>query len=141
MQCNTIQYSIPHPNEDLIAWNVRRWKAAHKLVKKHGLWSHKWFTRAVHWHEHVARHDELVILPLLEWRGKEWLMEKRATFLLMVPRSITSSLSILAGRTGTRVTAGGLHKRWHDGYEYGVECLAKNVRVCHMDGVQRRLNN
>ena len=87
------------------------------------------------------RHDELVIFPLLEWRGKEWLIEKRATFLPVVPRSITGSLSVLAGRTGTRATAGGVHKRWHDGYDYALESLATNVRFCQINGVQRRLNN
>ena len=80
----------PYPSEDFIAWNVRRCKSAHKFVRVFGLCSHKWFNRAVKWHEHVCRHPEMIIHPLLEWRGKEWPQERRQTFLPLMPRESLS---------------------------------------------------
>ena len=123
IQCKmffVVQNLRPKHNEDLIGWNVRRWKAAHKLVRSYGLWSHKWFNRAMKWHEHVCRHPELVIHPLLVWRGKDWLQERRQSLLPLFSRGF-SSLSMLAGCTGTRCTAGAVHRRWHDGYDCAKE--------------------
>ena len=134
-----VQNLRPQPGEDLIAWNRRRWKAAHKLVNSSGLWSQKWFGRVVKWHEHVCRHPEFVIHPLLEWRGKEWLQERRQSLLPLLPRGL-SSLSMFAGRTGTRCTAGRVHRRWHDGYDYAKECIGTETSFFKLIGLQRLVN-
>jgi len=75
----------------------------------------------VKWDEHVERHPELVIAPLRVWRGKQFLIARRQELLPAFPRFLTSSLSALAGRTGTRAATGFVHKRWHDGIEYAKE--------------------
>ena len=88
------------------------------------------------WHEHVCRHPELVIHPLLVWRGKDWLQERRQSLLPLFSRGL-SSWSVLAGRTGTRSTAGGVHRRWHDGYEYAKECIGTDDSFFSLIGLQR----
>jgi len=93
----------------------------------------------VKWHEHVQRHSELVINPLAEWRGKVWLQQRRQQLLPMLPRGI-SNMSILAGRTGTRVTVGAVHRRWHDGYDYAQESLATESCFMQLIGLQLFLN-
>ena len=119
--CAIVQNIRPREGEDLFVWNRRRWKAAARLAREHGLWSDKWFCRALKWDEHVERHPELVIAPLRLWRGKQFLIERRQELLPAFPRLLSSSLSALAGRTGTRAATGFVHKRWHDGIEYAKE--------------------
>ena len=66
-----------------------------------------------------------MIAPLRVWRGKQFLIERRQELLPAFPRLLSSRLSALAGRTGTRAATGFVNKRWHDGIEYAKEANGK----------------
>ena len=91
----------------------RRGRLARKICSEHGLWSQHWYTRARHWDEHLARprNSNSWSSKLRNYRGKEWLIERRAQF---------SSASLLAGRTGTRSFQGKVQVRWHDGIDFAA---------------------
>ena len=122
--CVIVQNVRPCEGEDLFVWNRQRWNSAARLAREHGLWSDKWFCRALKWDEHIMRHPELVIAPLRVWRGSEFLIERRQELMPSFPRFL-SRLSVLAGRTGTRAAIGFAHKRWHDGIAYAHEIQCK----------------
>ena len=62
------------------------------------------------WRDHLERprngHSWAAIL--LHHRGLDWLMQQRALH----------HGGLYAGRTGTRIAAGGVATRWHDGVRY-----------------------
>ena len=102
--------------EDVDAYVRRRGRLARKQCLEQGRWSAFWFDRAIKWDEHLARERNIFSWSarLRDYRGMQWLMERRAA---LAP-SASSVLSIRAGRTGTRAMRGKVHARWHDGIEY-----------------------
>jgi hypothetical protein len=107
------------PGEEVDVYVRRRGKAARKICSERGAWSNHWFGRALDWDEHLARPRNLASWPakLRDYRGRQWLIERRASFAPSVA-SRRSSVSVFAGRTGTRSFAGKVHTRWHDGIDY-----------------------
>ena len=105
--------------EEVDAYVRRRGEAARKKNSEHGVWSNHWFGRALDWDEHLARPRNLASWPakLRDYRGRQWLIERRASFAPSVA-SRRSSVSVFAGRTGTRSFPGKVHTRWHDGIDY-----------------------
>ena len=101
----------------------RRGRSARKICIEQGMWSHHWFSRSVLWDDHLARPRNFNSWPaqLREYRGKQWLMDRRASFAPSVASS-DSTVSILAGRTGTRSVRGKVHVRWHDGIDFARSC-------------------
>ena len=118
----------PRPGEDLFKWNRRRFKHAASFVKSR-LWSYRWFDRALRWDEHIERHPEFFVSCLRSWRGREWLIERRAENMPILAR-VASRLSIHAGLTRTRASAGCVQKRWHDGVDYARQTLASEYFLC-----------
>ena len=105
--------------EDTIAYFRRRRRLARTLSSETGLWSERWFKRSLQWDEHIARPRNRQSWPakLRNYRGRDWLMERRMSFAPSVA-SRDSPASILAGRTGTRAFKGKVFMRWHDGIEF-----------------------
>ena len=97
----------------------RRGRLARKSCAEQGIWSQHWFSRAVHWDDHLCRPLNFATWPaqLREHRGKQWLMDCRAS-LAPARSSSSSEVSVLAGRTGTRTFSGKVHTRWHDGVDF-----------------------
>ena len=95
----------------------RRGRLARKVCADCGIWSHHWFTRSIRWDEHLSRpaNAHSWASQLREYRGKQWLMDRRASF----ATAFRSNVSVHAGRTGTRAFRGIVHTRWHDGVDYG----------------------
>ena len=106
------------PGEEAEAYVRRRGREARKCNMSQGLWSQHWFGRAIRWDDHLARpaNQHTWAAKLREYKGKEWLMHRRALF---APSAASrgSSVSITAGRTGTRSVHGKVHMRWHDGID------------------------
>ena len=100
--------------EDAEAYVRRRGREARRINTEQGMWSNHWFSRCLRWDAHLARPRNFNSWPaqLRDYRGKQWLMDRRASFV-----SSDSSSSILAGRTGTRAARGKVHTRWHDGVD------------------------
>ena len=111
------------PGEEAKDYVRRRGREARKTRAEQGMWSKHWFGRAVSWDDHLARPRNFNSWPaqLRDYRGKEWLMERRASFAASAS-SRGSTASILAGRTGTRSARGKVHVRWHDGIDYARAC-------------------
>ena len=86
----------------------RRGRLARALCQKQGRWSAHWFTRACAWDKHISRghNDNAWSAKLRDYRGKEWLMQRRAD---LAPHASSASLS--AGRTGTRAIHGKVQVR------------------------------
>ena len=107
------------PGEEAKNYVRRRGRAARKTCAEQGMWSRHWFGRAVRWDEHLARPRNFNSwsAQLRDYRGKEWLMDRRASFAPSVA-SRGSSVSIYAGRIGTRSVRGKVHVRWHDGIDF-----------------------
>ena len=97
----------------------RRGRLARGHCQQHGLWSAHWFARAIAWDEHLARprNNHTWSARLRDFRGKVWLMQRRASF-SPSGASIVGSASLLAGRTGTRAVHGKVQMRWHDGIDH-----------------------
>jgi hypothetical protein len=112
------------PGEEAADYVRRRGRLARKVCVEQGVWSHKWFGRATQWDDHLARPQNFHSWPakLREHKGKQWLMERRASFAPTVA-SRDSSSSILAGRTGTRSFRGKVNTRWHDGIDFARSCV------------------
>ena len=138
--CLIVQNLRPFEGEDLIGWSRRRWKCAHKLAAEQGLWSVKWFNRALRWDEHLERHPNHVISPLRIWRGRDWLMQQRQSHMPAVSQ-FWSRLTSFAGRTGTRAYAGCVHKRWHDGVAFAAETLDSSSTLNPWAGLQQLLSS
>lgn len=99
----------------------RRARHAGQCVAKAGLWSHRCAKRVVAWEAHLRRpaNKNSWASQLLMYRGREWLQERRAA---------QESPSIQAARTGTRVAAGKVQTRWHDGAVYAqshIKCAGE----------------
>ena len=102
--------------EDAGDYVRRRGRIARKLCREMGSWSAHWFERARRWDDHLSRrrNADTWAAKLREYRGKHWLMDRRALF--APPGS--SQVSVRAGRTGTRALPGKVHMRWHDGIDF-----------------------
>jgi len=109
----------PAPGEEAEDYVRRRGRAARKICTEQGMWSNHWFGRATRWDEHLARPRNWKSWParLREYRGRQWLIERRAHFAPSVA-SRSSTASVFAGRTGTRSFRGKVHTRWHDGIDF-----------------------
>ena len=109
----------PAPGEEAESYVRRRGRAARKICEEHGTWSDHWFGRALNWDEHLARPRNCESWPakLREYKGKQWLMDRRVSFAPTVA-SRASTASVFAGRTGTMSFRGKVHARWHDGVDF-----------------------
>ena len=105
----------------------RRSKLASSLCRDMGWWSCRWSRRVVNWHEHLRRpaNSASWAAKLLDYRGWQWLAERRA-FLAVDGAETTQSA--LAGRTATRATTGVVHRRWHDGVAHAAQKSACRCR-------------
>ena len=104
------------PQEPVEDYVRRRGRLAARTCKLHGLWSARWFTRAIFWDAHLARdrNAHTWAARLRNYRGSDWLMRRRVEFL---PRD-GQSRSAVAGRTDTRGYRGKVHVRWLDGISF-----------------------
>ena len=105
-----IQQTRMESGEPLERFLRRRRRVAAAFCQQHGLWSERHCQRILRWRDHLERprngHSWAAIL--LHHRGLDWLMEQRSLH----------QGGIFAGRTGTRVAAGFVATRWHDGVRY-----------------------
>ena len=108
------------PGEAPAEYVRRRHILSAKRCKESGLWSVRHCTRVIAWRDHITRpanrHSWAALL--LEFRGLQWLAERRSAF-------SSGLLGILAGRTGTRVAAGNVATRWHDGVRFAEALLGQ----------------
>ena len=91
--------TTPLPQESFEQFSRRRGRAAGSLCVEVGLWSKRWFQRAITWDAHVrrARNSHLWSASLLDFRGRQFLAERRAFH---------------NGRTATRTSPGFPCRRW-----------------------------
>ena len=106
------------PTEDAEQHAKRQSRHSNALAKQAGLWSKHWFDRATAWNDHVRR-DHVGLgwnKKFLEFHDSHWLREQRAVF-APTASSKRSPWTILAGRTGTRASAGKVQARWEESIE------------------------
>ena len=105
-----------HLGEESLNYCRRRNRAAAQLCRQMGLWSVRWFNRALAWHKHILqpRNSKSWSSQLVMYRGKQWLQARRASFVA----ASSSSGSCLASKTATRSFQGCPNTRWHDGADY-----------------------
>ena len=91
----------------------RRGKIARKLCKDQGLWSQRWYSRVIKWDRHLSqsRNTYSWSSRLRTFHGSDWLILQRMSFI----KAASNTVSVLAGRTGTRTFPGKVFARWHDG--------------------------
>lgn len=96
------------PGETPEGFVRRRGRQAGQVAARDGLWSERCAKRVIAWHDHLQRERNHHAWPaqLLKWHGEEWLQQRRA---------MQNSASVFAGRTATRLSAGKVQCRWHDG--------------------------
>lgn len=77
----------------------RRARQAGQLAAREGLWSERCAMRVIAWNHYLRRDRNQNSWPvrLLQWRGEEWLRQRRVQ---------QNSESVFAGRTATRLCAG-----------------------------------
>ena len=94
------------PGEAPADYVRRRNRVATKQCTTMGLWSTRHCERVLAWRDHIRRPANSRSWPavLQDRRGFQWLLEQRAA----------NNSGLLAGRTGTRVSAGQPAVRWHD---------------------------
>ena len=94
----------------------RRNRLVGARCREAGLWSTRHCKRVVAWHDHLKRpqnhHSWAAVL--YEHRGFQWLLERRSIY-------ASGLLGVLGGRTGTRVHAGNVATRWHDGVRFAKD--------------------
>ena len=102
----------------------RRGRLAAQLSRNHGLWSARWFQRAVKWDEHLSRprNAHCWAARLRCYRGSDWFIFRRSLFAPSVASRASPSCSS-AGRTNTRTGRFKVHARWHDGMQYARDCV------------------
>jgi len=121
-----IQRVRKNPDEQIDAYSRRKAKAARGLCRQAGLWSDRWFQRAVKWDAHIRRHPASAPGAIVLWHGAEWLQQRRARW--AATNSIrANSWSILAGRTDTRCSSGIVHQRWDAGVALAKERAASTA--------------
>lgn len=93
----------------------RGWEAA-KVVGAETAWLRRQSRRLLDWHEHLRRDRAgSWAAKFAQWRGAEWLQQRRAD----------RGSSALAGLTGSRRPGlGGVHTRWCDSLRWAREALA-----------------
>ena len=104
-------------DEDPVQFTRRRGREARAVCKTMGLWSLRWFQRAVRWHEHIQRHPRSAACALFRYHDHSWLQQRRAALLPANPRTLQRT-SVLAGRTQTRMARGFVHQRWEEGVAF-----------------------
>ena len=104
-----------HPGEEGVEYCKRRNRSAGLFCKTIGLWSHRWYRRSLTWHAHLLRplNRHTWSALLVQYRGKQWLQERRSNFVG----------SCTAGRTKTRSFLGPPCVRWHDGVDFAEEMI------------------
>ena len=97
----------------------RRGRLAAQLSRSHGLWSDRWFERAIRWDEHLARprNARYWASKLRCYRDRDWFILRRSSFAPSLPSRQSPACST-AGRTDTRTGRFKVHARWHDGIQY-----------------------
>ena len=110
--------------EPVVDFIRRRGRIAKASCDSHGLWSQRWFDRALRWDEHLARPRNCQgwAARLRSYHDRDWFIFRRSLF-APVTSSRESAASATAGRTGTRACRGKVHMRWHDGVEYARQNL------------------
>ena len=80
----------------------RRGRAARQLCLQCGIWSLRWFRRALAWDSHIRRerNDFTWAAKIVDFRAADYLSQRRAFH---------------NGRTATRSQPGYVSRRWHDG--------------------------
>jgi len=104
-----------NPCESIDAYLCRRGRAAKHLAKKQGVWSEEWRAKAKSWCAHLQRHPESPAGSVMAWHNQVWLQQQRAELLAKRNPRRNTSLSVLAGWTGTRTRAGQPSVRFEDG--------------------------
>ena len=109
------------PAEPADVFLRRRGQIAGRFCREKGLWSQRWFKRAVQWDDHLARprNEATWAAKLRTYRDREWFIQRRCH--LLPARGNVSSAT--AGRTGTRSNGGKVFMRWHDGILLAQEQL------------------
>ena len=117
-ETNTSATHTPETNTSAIGEEVpefvrRRGKIARKLCKDQGLWSQRWYSRVIKWDRHLSqsRNTYSWSSRLRTFHGSDWLFLQRMSFI----KAASNTVSVLAGRTGTRTFPGKVFARWHDG--------------------------
>ena len=110
LQCRLLvflQRERRHDGEDINAFIFRRARRAKASAIELGLWSYAVAKRVATWKQHCFRDTASRgswAVAALEWRNAAWLQDRRRQ---------SSSRSIFAGRTDTRVAGGGfVRPRW-----------------------------
>ena len=105
----------PIAGEDAPEYVRRRGRAARKFCAQAGFWSSHWFSRVRNWDDHLARerNQHTWAARLQSYHGKQWLIDRR----IALAPARGASVSIFAGRTGTRAAPGYVFTRWHDGVD------------------------
>ena len=118
-----VLHETGQPGEEVPDYVRRRGRIARSLSEQYGLWSHRWFARVIKWDRHLARARNGLSWSsrLRTYHGSEWLIEQRSSFI----SSSTSTMSVVAGRTGTRSFQGKVFMRWHDGVHYALERISE----------------
>ena len=107
--------NVPRWSGELVGDFVRRrGRNAARLCREHGVWSDRWFKRAVLWDEHLQRpqNSNTWSAKLRAHRDRLWFVQRRASLL---PLGQSWSSSVTGGRTRTRTLPGKVHTRWPDG--------------------------
>ena len=102
------------PEETPGAFIRRRNSAVKDVCEEMGWLSKRHAKRILDWKDHIARPRNAHSWPaaLYDYRGSQWLMERRAE----------RNSGLFGGRTGTRVAAGRVAVRWHDGVRFAQGC-------------------
>lgn len=102
--------TAPRPHESSSHYWQRRHLQAHHTIQKTGAWDKTWDQRITTWLRHIGRHPESWVSRLLRTRDAAWLREQRRMYV-----GGSQSWTVHAGRTGTRMVPGPVHRRYEDG--------------------------
>merc|ERR1711933_107959 len=98
------------------------------MCVEQGLWSKRWFQRALRWDDHMSRPRNLRSWPALlrNYGDHDWFIFRRSLF-TPTESGPFSNFSATAGRTDTRAVRGYVHTRWHDGIRYAHQVCPQYV--------------
>ena len=90
------------------------------LIKTHGRWSHTWCNQLLNWYDHLKRDRNSSDLPgpVFSVQDTHWLQMMRIPF-------VSSTRSLFAGGTGTRLLAEAPKIRWEDSTDRALEWLQR----------------
>ena len=115
-------------------------RIARDVCSRVGFWSLDWAQRTINWHDHVSRRTN-VLKDVLDYKDASWLQEQRSQFVAATGSSI-SRVSLLAGRTGTRLNIGKPQCRWHAGIDLAqatVSSRAHSLSSTHTLSIGTRI--